>query len=420
MRKRIIALIALAVFLCGCSKKEEAEVKPVVPVQVAVVCQGEIQRVIAADGVIYPRDQASIMPKISAPVDRFLVNRGDHVRQGQLLAVLESKDLAGVVAESKGQVDQAEASYRVTTGASLPEEIVKSQGDAQAAKQAMEAAQRLVESRQKLLAEGVIARKLVDEAQVALAQARVQMQTAEEHLRVLENTAKENETKGAAALVEAAKGRQQSSEAQLSYSQILSPIGGVVADRPLYAGEMANAGTPLLTVVDISRVVVRANVPLEQAAYVKVGDPATITASGGSFQGKVTVVSPAADAGSTTVQVWVQAENPGEHLKPGAAAHVSVIVDTIKDAVVVPIEALLSSSEGKVMVMTVDSNSIAHEKPVKTGVRNAGKVQILDGLSVNEQVVVEGGVGLEDGAKVQIGAPEEESEEPSEEKQEEK
>jgi HlyD family secretion protein len=413
MRKTIIALIASAAVMCGCSKKEEeAEVQTtVVPVQVAVASQETIHRVITTDGVIYPLDQASVTPKISAPIVKFLVNRGDHVKQGQLLAVLENKDLVGALAESKSQVDQAEASYRVTTGATLPEEIVKSQGEIQAARQVMEAAQRLVESRQKMSAEGVIARKQVDEAQVALAQARLQLQTAEEHLRKLESIGQEGETKVAAAQVEAAKGRHQSAEAQLSYSQILSPISGVIADRPLYAGEMANAGTPLLTVVDVSRVVVRANVPLDQAAYVKVGDPATITTSSGSTPGKVTVVSPAADAGSTTVQVWVQAENPGERLKPGTAAHVAVTAATLRDAIVVPVEALLASSEGGVIVMTVASDSVAHEKQIKTGVRNEGQVQILEGLTAGEQVVVAGGVGLEDGAKVQIVKSKEKAEE---------
>jgi HlyD family secretion protein len=412
MRKRIIVLIASAAVMCGCSKKEEEEgPKTIVPVHVSVAGREAIQRVITADGVIYALDQASITPKISAPVEKFLVNRGDHVKQGQLLAVLENRDLVGIVEESKGQVDQAEAGYQVTTGASLPEEIVKSRGEAQAAGQAMEAAQRLVESRQKLLAEGVIARKLVDEAQVALAQARVQVQTAEAHLRAVENVAKENETKAAGAQVKAAKGRYQSSEAQLSYSQIRSPINGVVADRPLYAGEMANAGSPLLTIVDISRAVVRASIPLDQAVHVKVSNPATITTSGGSTQGRVTVVSPAADAGSTTVQVWIQTENPGERLKPGTAAHVAVIAATLKDAIVVPIAALLASPEGGVMAMAVGSDSIAHEKQVKTGVRNEGKVQILEGLSAGEQVVIEGGVGLEDGAKVQIIKSEEKQEE---------
>jgi HlyD family secretion protein len=413
---RIITSILVAACLLvtgGCSKTEEAtQTKSVAPVQVAPATREAIRRVVTADGVLYPVDQASVTPKISAPVEKFLVSRGDHVTQGQLLATLENRDLAGAAVDSKGQVDQAEASYRMTTGASVPEELVKSQGDVTAARQAMEAAQKLLENRQKLLAEGAIARKLVDDAQVGYAQSRVQFQTAQEHLRALEGVAKEGQIKGAAAQVESAKGRYQSAEAQLAYSQIHSPIGGIVADRPLYAGEMASAGMPLLTVVDISRVVARVNVPLEQAGYVKVGDPATITLADGSAEapGKVTVVSPAADPGSTTIQVWIQAGNPGERLKPGAAVRAAIVTATLPDAVIVPVAALLPTSEGGVAVMSVGPDSVAHQKEVKTGVRDAGKVQILEGVSAGEQVITVGGLGLEDGGKVRIEKPGEKAE----------
>ncbi len=398
----------------GCSKKaEEAEAQPVVPVQVAPAKLESIRRIVTADAVLYPVDQASVAPKISALVEKFLVNRGDHVRQGQLLAVLESRDLAGAAAEGRGQLDQAEANYRVTSGASLPEEITKSQGDVEAARQAMDAAQKVVESRQKLFTEGAIARKLVDEAQVAYITARGQSRSAEAHLKSLQGVSKEGQLKSAAAQVDAARGRSQSVNAQLGYSQIHSPMDGVIADRPLYAGEMAAAGASLLTVVNISSVVARASVPLEQAAFVKAGSPATITLSDGSHEvsGKVTVVSPAADAGSTTLQVWVQAENPGERLKPGAAVRVAIVAATLPSAVVVPVVALLPSSEGGVAVMAVGPDSVAHQKTVKTGVRDAGNVQILEGVSPGDLVIVEGGVGLEDGAKVKIAKPGEKSEE---------
>jgi HlyD family secretion protein len=405
---RIITPILIAACLLitsGCAKKEEeAESLSVVPVQVTPVRQASIRHVVSADGVLYPLDQASVMPKISAPVEKFLVNRGDHVRQGQLLAELESSDLAGAAAESKGQLDQAEASYRLTSGASLPEELIKSRGEVQAARQAMEAAQKLLQNREQLFREGAIARKLVDDAQVAYAQANGQFQTAQEHLKALEGVGREGQIKEAAAQVDAAKGRYQATSAQLGYSQIRSPIDGVIADRPLYAGEMASAGAPLLTVVDISRVVARINVPLDQAGFIAVGQPATIALSDGSLEttGTVTVVSPAADPGSTTVQVWVQAENPAERLKPGRAVRVAIVAATLRKATVVPVAALLPSSEGGVVVMTVGSDSVAHQKPVKTGVRDAGAVEILEGVSPGEQVVVVGGVGLEDGAQVKV------------------
>src|SRR5512141_2062133 len=157
MPKTILVLIVLCwLATCGCSKKEEVEAKPVTPVQVTPVREASIRHIVSADGVLYAMDQASVMPKVSTPVEKFLVNRGDHVRQGQLLAVLESRDLAGAAAEGRGQLAQAEANYRVTSGASLPEEVTKSQGDVEAARQAMEAAQKVVESRQKLFTEGAI------------------------------------------------------------------------------------------------------------------------------------------------------------------------------------------------------------------------------------------------------------------------
>jgi multidrug efflux pump subunit AcrA (membrane-fusion protein) len=391
----------------GCSRKEAPEVEAPAPVQVTVVTQDSIRRVVSGDGMLFPENQASVMPKIAAPVQKFLVQRGDHVRQGQLLAVLENRDLTAATAESKGQLDQAESNFRSTQSASVPEQIMKAQTDVDAAKQAEEAAQRLLDNRQKLLQEGALARKLVDDAQVAYAQAHSQFQAAQEHLRALQAVAKQEQIKGAAAQVETARGHLQTAQAQLGYAQILSPIGGVIADRPLYAGEMASPGAPLLTVMDISQVVARVNVPQNQAVSVQVGNLATITASDSGLEaaGKVIVVSPATDPSSTTVQVWVQAENPGERLKPGASVRAAIVTATIPNAVVVPTTALLPASEGGTAVIVAGADSLAHEKKVEVGVREAAKVQILSGVSPGEQVVIVGGVGLQDQAKVRIVKP---------------
>ena len=85
------------------------------------VTQTTVHRIISGDGVLFPRDQASIMPKIAAPVAKFHVNRGDHVKQGQLLAELENRDLTADVAEGQGAVLQAEANLRSTSAAAVPE-----------------------------------------------------------------------------------------------------------------------------------------------------------------------------------------------------------------------------------------------------------------------------------------------------------
>jgi len=394
-------------FLAACSQKEEKEAEPVVPVQVTAARQDSIRRIVTADALLFPQNQASIVPKITAPVKKFYVNRGDHVREGQLLAVLENRDLRAAALESKGLYDQAAASYRATSAASLPEQVTTAQANVQAAKETLDAAQKLLQNREKLFHDGALARKLVDDAQVAYAQARSQYDTAQEHLKGLMSVGKQEQLKGAAAQADAAKAHYQGAEAQVNYSEIKSPITGVITERAVWEGEMASTGAPLLTVMDVSRVVARANIPQEQAVYLKVGDAATINLGGGSddIPGKVIVVSPAVDSASTTIQVWVQAANPGERLRPGSSVRVSIVAETLKDAVVVPPAALLPNAEGETTVMVVGADSVAHERKVEVGVREPDKVQILNGVKPGEQVITVGGVGLEDKAKVSIQKP---------------
>jgi HlyD family secretion protein len=417
-RNCLVVCAALCLVLgavVGCSRKSAVEAgEAPAPVQVTAVTQDTIRRVVEADGALYPQDQASIVPKISAPVQKFFVRRGDHVQAGQLLATLENRDLSAAVAASKGQLEQAEANLRATSSAAVPEQVVKAQTDVQAAQQAADAARVLLENRQNLLKEGALARKLVDDAQVAYAQARSQLEATQEHLRTLQSVGKQEQVKTAEAQVAVARAQLQAAEAQLSYSEVRSPISGVIADRPVYAGEMAAAGTPLLTVMDIGRVVARVNVPESQATGIKLGQSATLTQTGNSekLEGAVTVVSPATDPNTTTVQVWITANNPGERFKPGAAVHAAILSETIHNAVVVPASAILPGEEGGTAVLTVGADSVAHLRPVDVGVRYADKVQILNGVRPGEEVVVAGGLGVDDKAKVKIvGAAQEEEDE---------
>jgi HlyD family secretion protein len=404
MPRNLLILAALLILNWSCSKPKEEETEPAVPVQVAEVKNESIDRIVSASAILYPVDQASVMPKISAPIKTFHIKRGDHVSAGQLLAVLENKDLLAALGDSKGAYQQAESALRTTTAATVPEDTNKAQQDTEAAKQGMDAAQKVYESRKQLFDQGALARRLVDEANLAYVQAKSQYQIALKHLQAVESVSRVEQVKGAEAQVESAKAKYEGAQAQLSYSEIRSPIAGIVADRPLYAGEMASAGAPLVTIVNISSVIARANIPVGQAASVKVGDAATITQTDAQLQtaGKVTIVSPAVDPNSTTVEVWVEARNSGERLKPGATVRVDIHAERIKDAIVIPAAALLPSAEGGVQVLVVGSDSKVHEKKIEVGVREPDKVQILKGLSVGEKVVTVGGVGLEDGAKVTL------------------
>lgn len=402
MPPKIQLAIAASVILVSCSKPAEVEKAPP-PVQVTAVTQATIRRIVQGDGALFPLDQAGIMPKIAAPVRKFYVNRGAHVKSGQLLAVLENRDLVYAAAESKGAVDQAESNLRTTQVSTVRDAIAKAQSDVDSAREARDSAKKILETRQQLFKQGALAGRLLDESQVAFTQADTQFRAAQEHLKSLESV-RQDQIKAASAQVESAKAHFDSQEAQVAYSRIESPISGIVADRPLNAGEMASPGSPLVTVVDISRLVARINVPQADAATVKVGQTASLSQPDRKedIEGKVTVVSPAADPNTTTVQVWIEVPNPGDRLKPGTAVHATIATEVYKAATVVPVSAILPGEEGGTAVLTVSSDSIAHKRVVTLGVREGKQVQILTGVTPGEEVVVVGGMGLDDKTKVKI------------------
>ncbi len=408
MSRTAIVSFLLATLLTGCGKSKPAaeETEPPTPVQVDDVTRGPIDVIVEADAVLYPADQASVAPKISAPVRRVLVNRGDHVKAGQLLAELESRDLAAAAQESKSLYEQSQTALQTVTGATVPEDRTKAEADVQAAQQALDAAKKVYDSRVDLQKQGALAQKLVDDAKVAMVQAQSQYDTARRHLQALTQVSAAQQVAGAQDQVNAAKAHYDSTVVQLSYAEIRSPINGIVADRPVYPGEMAAPGSPIVSIVDISRVVARANIPIHQAASIQVGRTATITGPDGALPGTVTVVSPAVDPNTTTLEVWVQADNPGEKLKPGGTVHVAIRAGLIQDTLLIPTAALLNSDEGGEKVMVVDKTSRARERKVTVGVREGNRVQILGGVVEGEKVVTSGGLGLDDKAKVEVKSDE--------------
>jgi multidrug efflux pump subunit AcrA (membrane-fusion protein) len=388
----------------GCSSEKPGE--PTVGVQVVPVKKTTIEQTVTSEAVLFPLAQSASVPKISAPIKAFYVNRGSKVHAGQLLATLENRDLAAAAQDNQGSYDQAQAAYAIATASTLPEEIQKAQGDTQAAKVALEAEQKLYDSRQDLYQQGALPRKDLDQAAVALTQAKNQYELAQRHLDALMAVSKQQELKSAAGQLQSAKGKYLGAAAQLSYSEIRSPINGVVTDRPLYPGEMAAAGTPLITVMDTSSVIARAHIPQDQAALLKLGDKATISVPGEEepIEGKVTVVSPALDPNSTTVEVWVKADNPKGRLRPGTSVKISMLARAVPNALVIPSAAVLTSPDGSTYVMVAGSDNKAHQKTVKTGIRQGDQVQMLEGLAEGDRVITSGAYGLPDNTKIRIEA----------------
>ncbi len=400
----LLIAIVLAWLPGGCSKSAK-ETEPVTTVQVEPAKKGPITEVVTADAVIYPLEQAALAPKLTAPVKQFYVHPGSHVRTGQLLATLENKDLAATAMDNQGQYAQAQATYETATASSIPEEVQKAQLDVSTARETLDAQQKLYNSREDLFKQGALPRKDLDQAAVALVQAKSQYEISLRHLQSVEKVNRQQEVKAANGQLASAKGKYLNAEAQLSYSEIRSPINGIITQRNLYVGEVAQAGTPFITVVNNSQIVARAHVPQNEAVLLKVGNPGKITVTGvGDVQGKVTFVNAATDPNSTTIEVWMQAPNRGGAIKPGLTGNISIEARTVKDAILVPANALQPDPDGGFAVMVAGSDDKAHQKKVTVGIRNGNDAQISSGLNEGEQVIVSGGYGLTDNAEIKVAS----------------
>lgn len=393
--RRWLAAVIAAWCTTACGAKPEEETAPVVTIDVAPVLSSDIQRTIRAQALIYPLQQAAIIPKIAAPIKKVYVERGAHVRAGQLLLELENADLAGSAQENAAAYQLAQATYETTARATVPEEAQKAELDVRAAKDALDAQQAVFNNRQQLFREGAIAQKEVNDAQVALSQARNQYEIAQKRLDDLRGFAGEQALKAAAAERDQARGRHDTAQAQLSYSRITSPLNGTVTEQPMYPGETPQSGSPVITVMDLSQVIARAHIPPAEAAELAVGNEANIIGPDGApIPGKVTQISPALDAVGTTVEVWVQAQNPGEKLKAGTSLRVEMIARTIAGALVIPQAAVVTSSSGSTSVIVIDPENKPHKKSVTVGIRDAGKVQVTDGLESGQRVATTGAFEL--------------------------
>jgi HlyD family secretion protein len=409
---RAVALsvcVSMSLLLGGCKKPEEA-VTPEVVVQAAQPHLGSISESISADATLSPLAQAAISPKVTAPVKKFLVQRGAHVKSGQLLATLENSDLAAAAADNEGAYAAAKASYATATQATVPEDYSKAQLDVAQAKANLDLSQSIVNARTQLFSQGAIPGRDLDTAKAALVQAQATYDIAKQHFESVQKTSNKAALESAKGQLDSAKGKYLGAQAQLSYTEIRSPIDGVVTDRPLFAGETVASGTTLITVMDVSALIAKLHIAQVQAQQLAVGAAATIRVPGVDepIDAKISLISPALDPGSTTVEVWLRVENAKGKLKAGTPVHASITAHNADKALLLPTEALQTANAGDSggkYVMVIASDGTAHKHPVNVGIQSAKEVQILSGISASDMVITTGAYALEDGTKVKVEAP---------------
>ncbi|PYS73443.1 MAG: hypothetical protein DMF73_05850 [Acidobacteria bacterium] len=427
----IIAAIALVIFGLTIliiwrwkkSKAEsEAEVTPVVSVKVAKAEPGSIAAQIIAVGTIWPREKADVGAKISAQIKKMALLKNKVVLAGEVIAVLESRDLQAQRAEAVAALNEARTNERSLITGTIPKTNAEDQKALMDARAKVNNARATYDRRRVLYQQGGISKKDLEASQLEVTTAEDELRLQEQTVTLRGRSLNPNDRALAAAKTAEAEQHLATLDAQLGYATIRSPITGIVTDQYQYEGEFASAGGKLVTIADTTTVIVKAPFSDTVAAQLKAGDAASVVptdTSSEEMKGQITLLSRSSDPTNRTVEVWVTLANGAGKLRANGAAQVTVFANSKNDAIVVPAAAvtLEASNADEGTVMVVDAQNIAHEKKVTVGIRAADKIEIVEGLQAGDIVVVEGNFALPDGTKVEIARDEEKKEGDEKEKE---
>jgi len=320
-------------------------------------------------------EEADLFAKVSGYLSDVRVDIGDHVKAGQVLAVIDVPEMEQELAEAKAQLESKQSSL----------ELARRQLDHYKANITLQNA--LLRRREELGAEGhFVSDRTLDEVRAGAEIAKADLSVAEANLALAAN-----QVDVAAATVERIK-------ALLAYKQIVAPFDGVVARRLVNRGDLVQVATTatrttptagsLFTVQRIDTIRVFCDVPENDVPHVHIGDQAIVKPSGFDgepFSGKVTRFSVRLDPETRNMRTEIDLSNIDERLYPGMYAEVSLEMDQRQDALTVPAAAVGSDGDGN-FVYTITDNRITRIA-VKTGLADNGRIEVTEGLSEATPVV---------------------------------
>lgn len=349
----VLGLLALGLVLAGCGPKEanEAAKDQAVPVAVAEVTRGRLDRGDILTGKAAAAEEVNLVPKVAGKVGQVTVDVGDRVRAGQVVLRLDAPEMAAAVTLAESALKTAEINYR--------------------------AAEKNYE-RGKLLLE-----------QQAIAPADFENMYEKPY-----ELAKENYERTAPA---------QLAQARANYENTIltAPVTGVVTARNVDPGELASPSVPVLTIVNIDTVFVETTASEEQINRLKPGQEVTVrvkAAGDKSFKGTIATVSPAADLRTRAYPVKVRIDNPNGLLKPGMFA--TIDLGSSGETLMIPRDAVVFR-DAKRIVFVVEGDR-ARMREVAAGESDGKNIAITSGLKEGEKVVVSGQTVLTDGAKILV------------------
>jgi cobalt-zinc-cadmium efflux system membrane fusion protein len=359
--------------------------------------RGEIEDTLATTGrvLVAPNGQAVVGAKVSGRAVRVLAEPGQQVGAGQVLVVVDSPQIA----ELRGQLTEARAKLRLAEQNRVRTARTENRAAAIQAKNRMDLAQKTLDRKKRLAEIGVAAGREVLEAETEFknAKAEYDYQSSIQTTREQQEAAGEVEQSRAAVarLTESLAAFGAGANGQGGTINVTSPIAGTVVDRHVSAGETVTEDKELLTVMNLSTVVVEARVPESQAGKVRAGQRLIARVPGQpdrAFEGYVQSTGQTVDPQTRTVSVRARVTNLGAALKHEMAVEVRLVTGGRKNALVIPASAVVDD-EG-VKVVYVKEGERYERRPITVGSVTYQWAEVLSGVEEGEQVVTAGAYQL--------------------------
>ena len=347
-----------------------------------------VARSVTVSGTLAAEEQVTVSFKVTGRVEELRVDLGSIVHKGDILARLTPTDFDLRLRQAEAALQQARARLGLDPTGETDTVDVNQTSLVRQARASMTEAQRQRERVATFVQRGISAKADLEAADAALEIAAGKHQDALEEVRNRQAILAQRQS-------ELALARQQ-----LDDTTLRSPIDGVVRERLVFAGEYRSAGTPVATVVRQHPLRLQLAVPERASSALRVGQRVRVSVEGDSevHEGRVTRVSPSIAEGTRTLPVEAEVPNVDGKLRPGTFAKAD-IVTAENPALMVPQSALVVFAGVEKVLVVKDGK--AREQRVKTGLRVGDRVEILDGLSAGESVIVSPG-GLADGSPVTI------------------
>ena len=399
--KSIYKLLLLGIALVGCliglacksdypASARPATGDPKAPrkVKTTLVAETPFGESVTANGTLAAYDQTTVSGKVPGRIRAITVDLGSVVRRGQLIAQLEQGDYKLRVQQAEAALAQSRARLGLSPDGTDDRVDLEQTGTVRQARAVMEEARVNRERAVKLVEQGVVARSDYDTADAAYKVALSRYQDAVEEIRNRQ------------ALLAQRRSELSLARQQLADTSVYSPLDGIVQEKRASLGEYVNSGAPLVDIVKMDPLRLRAEVPEREAGTVRSGQNVRVTVDGDTnvYVGQITRLSPVITEQNRMLVVEADVRNNGK-LRPGAFARAEIVTNDAKMAVTVPNNAIITfAGIEKVIVV---NNGKAQEKPITTGRRNGEWTEIVAGVNIGEKVVVEPG-NLQSGQAVEV------------------